>query len=173
MSVLNEKSRIFNGIFQESEEKKDNKYIFQIFEIFQKFIEKKQDLVKSHFNQFTEILLSFRNTEILEIRAKLGKILINLFKLNFLICNKLQKEIFFFFFNNFRVENYQMNLSASEFFLFFLENKEEFIKKNFKNYKTLFSDEGILIDQKTFITDENEDSEWINLIELFEKYLKE
>ena len=52
---------------------------------------------------------------------------------------KHQKEIFFFFFNNFRVENYQMNLSASEFFLFFLENKEEFIKNNLNNYKSLFS----------------------------------
>ena len=66
-----------------------------------------------------------------------------------------------------------MNLSASEFFLSFLENKEEIIKKNLNNYKPLFSDDGTLIDQKIFITDENEDSERVNLIELFEKYLKE
>ncbi len=165
INVLNEKSRIFNGIFQESDDKKEYKDIFIIFEIFQKFIEKKPEEVKLNFNQFTEILLSYRNTEILGIRSKLGQILINLFQLKFVISIKLQQEIFFFFFNNFSIENYQMNLSSSEFFLFFLENKEEFIKKNLNQKENVKND-------ITNNNDEN-DSENLNLIDLFEKYLKE
>lgn len=131
--------------------------------------------MKNHFNLFTEILLSYRNTEILEIRAKLGKILLNLFQLNFKISSNLQKEIFFFYFNNFRVENYEMNFSASEFFLFFLENEEEFLKKNLID-NSLFSGEFSYFEKKfqsTMSLEDDKEKEWTNLADLFEKYLKE
>ena len=188
MYKLNEKSRILNSNLLDSEQKKDYecKDIFKIFDLFQKLIEKKPQEVKSHFTFFIEILLSYRNTEILEIRARVGKSLICLFQLNFEISNKIQKEIFFFFFNNFRVENYDLNLSASEFFLFFLENQEEFLKKNINN-KSLFSEKINLIDFNTNIftpapngislgiseQDENQNSELIDLADLFEKFLKQ
>lgn len=138
----------------------------------QKFIEKKPLEVKEHFTQFIEILLLYQYSDIVELRARLGKILNNLIQMNFPISNKNQRNIFYFFFNNIRVENYQINLISSEFFLLLLENEEEFIKNNqLNNYDSFFNDIN-LIDKKK-ILEEKEKFQWICLIELFERNLKE
>jgi hypothetical protein len=181
LNILYEISRIFNGIFQEQDfdRKKDYNYIYKIFDILQKFIEKKPYEIKINLNKFIEILLSYRNTKILGIRAKLGKILLNLFKSNFEISIKFHKKIFFFFFNNIRVEYYQMNLSSSEFFLFLLENKESLIKNIYNENKDNNNNNISNIsninnnDDSDDSNDNDEDSNDINLIYFFDNYLKE
>lgn len=99
----------------------------------------------------------------MDLRFNIGKCWISMLKLEKDFFLDFYEILFSFFFDNYRVEHYQMNFIASEFFLFVLEEYEE-------NFKNIHKIKTLPIENK-----KNQDNfEQIDeMINLFESYLKE
>lgn len=102
------------------------------------FIKNYGEVTLNYSKKFIEIFRKFEDSDNISLRTKISKCLLDLLKQKKDIIFEDYEYFFCFFFDNFRFENYYMNLSASEFFLFLIENYEnEFIPLEEENSKDM------------------------------------
>lgn len=107
--------------------------------IFDKFSDNLADRIKD----LIYFLSFFKDCENMDFRSKMGKTWVYILKSKRDIIFEYYEDLFSFFFDNYRVEHYEMNLSASNFFLFLLEEYGNYFeiykeqKANNANDKTL------------------------------------
>jgi len=91
-------------------------------------VKKYGDSVKKCKNNFLNFFKKFEFSEDVKFRTKIGYCWIDFMKIERDILFENFEFLISFFFDNYRLENYEMNLSASEFFLYLLENYENELK---------------------------------------------
>jgi hypothetical protein len=92
------------------------------------FIKNYGEVTLNYSKEFIEIFRKFEDSDNILLRTKISNCLLDLLKQKKELIFEDHEYFFCFFFDNYRFENYYMNLSASEFFLFLIENYEDEFK---------------------------------------------
>lgn len=113
--------------FEENSKIKNEKPTLLILSTFHILIENCPNIVNEKLEILIKIFLILNTTEFIEIRNSLGICWNSLLKNNKNIIDDIYKHLFVFFIDNFKSENYSLNLCSAEFFTLLLDENENFI----------------------------------------------
>lgn len=88
-------------------------------------IKKLKENSKNNLQKTIDIFKIFEDSDNISLRTKISKCLLDLLRYKKQFLFEDYEYFFCFFFDNYRLENYYLNLSGSEFFLFLIENFEK------------------------------------------------
>ena len=106
----------------------NEKLISLILMCIESLVENCYETMENYLEKSVNVLLQMNSITNVSIRYKLGRVWVNLIKVNSSALSFLFNNLFEFFLNNLKEEHYEMNFNASDFFNYVLEEDTKMYK---------------------------------------------
>jgi len=142
MTVYTSKYDVFENISEE-----EITYITILIEYISVITKNNGEIGNTFSTKFLDIFKKFQDSDNISLRTKTSNCLLDLLKQKKEFIYEDFEFFFSYFFDNYTFENYYLNLSASEFFLFLIENYENgfklLVKEDAKDFAISNSNEAV------------------------------